>query len=354
MADRYGWLDGEAAERLLRGRPLPPASDSPARGAEKGAGRGSEEERATDRHARLDAVLDDLAARQLRSSPRPGSGELPGETAAVEAFRSAQAGLLRSASTGTRNRGRVRGARWAVAGVPLRAGFAVALAGCALGGVAVAAGTGVLPSPFGGEAPAASASPISSPDDLRSPEPDEPAPGSTGSWEDEDGSRKPSRDEDKDGGSKSPGAEDDSEDGDGRKHLDGSRHGTGHGKFANALCEAYADGALSPKQRAKLEHAAGGRNAVRSFCSGRGWSAPGGDVGTSSPGGTGPGGGGDDPAPPTKPSSPEGSSGVPSSPGDGDEDDGDEDDSSESEGAGGSFAPGPTPEGAAVPTPVAP
>ncbi|WP_016907852.1 hypothetical protein [Streptomyces xiaopingdaonensis] len=351
MADRYGWLDGEAAERLLRGRPLPPASDSPARSAGTGAGRGPEEEQAADRHARLDAVLDDLAARQLGPSPRHGGDELPGETAAVEAFRSAQAGLLRSASTGARDRGRVHGARWAVAGVPLRAGFAVALAGCALGGVAVAAGTGVLPSPFGGEAPAASASPLSSPDGFRSPERDEPAPGSTGSWEDEDGSRKPSRDDDENDGSKSPGADDDSEDGDGRKHRDGPRHGTGHGKLANALCEAYADGVLNSKQRAKLEQAAGGRNAVRSFCSGRGWSAPGGDVGTSSPGGTGPGGG--DPAPPTKPSSPEGSPGVPSVPGDGDEDD-DEDDSSESEGAGGSFAPGPTPEGAAVPTPAGP
>ena len=353
MADRYGWLDGEAAERLLRGRPLPPESDSPARGAVTGANRGPEEEQATDRHARLDAVLDDLAARQLRPSPRHGGGEPSGETAAVEAFRSAQFGLLRSASTGARDRGRARGARWAVAGVPLRAGFAVALAGCALGGVAVAAGTGMLPSPFGGEAPAASASPLSSPDDVRSPERDGPAPGSTGSWEDEDGSRKPSRDDDENGGSKSPGAKDDSEDGDGRKHRHGPGHGAGHGKLANALCEAYADGVLNPKQRAKLEHTAGGSKAVRSFCSSRGWSVPGGDGGgTSSPGGTGPGGGGN-PAPPTKPSSPEQSSGVPSSPGDDDEDE-DEDDPSENEGAGGSFAPDATSEGAAVPTPAGP
>ena len=56
------------------------------------------------------------------------------------------------------------GRRSSLAGRPLRAGFVMAVAGCALGGAAVAAGAGVLPTPFGGGgAPAASVSPLASP-----------------------------------------------------------------------------------------------------------------------------------------------------------------------------------------------
>ncbi|TSB23206.1 hypothetical protein FNJ62_15510, partial [Streptomyces benahoarensis] len=103
--DRYNWLDNDAAERLLRGEPV----GTTAHGAQE-----------------LARLLDDAAP------AGPGPAPLPGEEAAVAAFRRAhhavpaRAGLAR----------------------PVRRGFVVALAACALGGVAVAAGTGVLHSPF--------------------------------------------------------------------------------------------------------------------------------------------------------------------------------------------------------------
>ncbi|MFJ8820256.1 hypothetical protein ACIREE_00575 [Streptomyces sp. NPDC102467] len=180
MADEHDkWLDRDAAERLLRGESLEAVADDDIR-----------------RAGRLVAAFDALTA--LPAGP---DGELPGEDGALKAFREARAvsavddavdpsGSVadragRSAGPGRHRAGAsgapvpaepgravVDGPRW---GRPVRFAVAAALAACMAGGVAVAAGTGVLPSPFGGggdPAPAASVSGAASPDrPLVSPSP---------------------------------------------------------------------------------------------------------------------------------------------------------------------------------------
>ncbi|GAA4903746.1 hypothetical protein ACFPM3_29220 [Streptomyces coeruleoprunus] len=161
--DRNAWLDHEAAERLLRGEPVD----------------------ATDDYARLQAerlaeALD--AARTAHETAGP-AGELPGEAAALVAFREARAarasGAVGTAGTaratvgsdlGAVRIGSLRPVRWARPALwarPARWGLAVSLAGLAVGGVAVASGTGVLPA-FGPE-PAPSTS-VSAPDQLSDPD----------------------------------------------------------------------------------------------------------------------------------------------------------------------------------------
>ncbi|MFI8999680.1 hypothetical protein [Streptomyces sp. NPDC053541] len=134
MADEYQWLDQEAAERLLRGEPVDPVGTS----------------------ARAEA---ELLARALDSARTPAAGplagpdgELPGEAAALAAFRKAvaeraaapgHAGRAAAADLGAVRVAPVRVARgW---GRSLRYGIAAAVAAVTVGGVAVAAGTGVLP-----------------------------------------------------------------------------------------------------------------------------------------------------------------------------------------------------------------
>ncbi|MFF5975935.1 hypothetical protein ACFY7C_30940 [Streptomyces sp. NPDC012769] len=136
MADeRYQWLDQEAAERLLRGEPVDPVDDASRAQAE-------------------------LLARALDTARTPTAaafeGELPGEAAALAAFRKAVAERATAtaaapgpAAQGTpTDLGAVRlapaltGRRW---GRSLRYGLAAALAAVTVGGVAVAAGTGMLP-----------------------------------------------------------------------------------------------------------------------------------------------------------------------------------------------------------------
>ncbi|MEU3658404.1 hypothetical protein AB0E77_01355 [Streptomyces sp. NPDC032940] len=162
MADEQdGWLDRETAETLLRGESLETVDPA-----------------VRDRAERLAGTLDALAAYAA-----PAAGELPGETGALAAFRKARAddaarwadvpaarghgtaaassdaGLIR---IGPR-RDEARRSRW---GRPLRLGLAAALTAGMVGGVAVAAGTGVLPTPFGGTGPdpAATASSAATPD----------------------------------------------------------------------------------------------------------------------------------------------------------------------------------------------
>lgn len=154
MADeRYQWLDQEAAERLLRGEPVDPADDA----------------------ARAQAAL---LARTLRAARTPVAalgpdGELPGEAAALAAFRKASAERAAEATAAryaapaaAPELGTVRiapapaGPRW---GRSLRYGLAAALAAVTVGGVAVAAGTGVLPL-TGEPAPARSVSAAETPD----------------------------------------------------------------------------------------------------------------------------------------------------------------------------------------------
>ncbi|MFJ9565478.1 hypothetical protein ACIRQQ_36260 [Streptomyces fuscichromogenes] len=152
MADeRYKWLNRVTAERLLRGESLE-AVDASAR----------------DQAERLAATLGALSA-----GATPATAELPGEEAALAAFRKAResaedagtgtvaqpwtggrpadAGLFRigAGSRPTRGPGRLR---------PARLGLAAALTAGMLGGVAVAAGTGVLPTPFDDSRPGPAAS----------------------------------------------------------------------------------------------------------------------------------------------------------------------------------------------------
>lgn len=142
--DRYGWLDEDVAERLLRGEPLDFASGSGRRGRRR---RWSPEDRAA--AERLAAVLARVA-----ESGRPGeNARVPGEQAALAAFRAAQASTSRASAAefaaespfdGRRERHRtgvvkrLRSLRLSVVG---------AVAACALGGVAVASSAGVLPAP---------------------------------------------------------------------------------------------------------------------------------------------------------------------------------------------------------------
>ncbi|MEU4208568.1 hypothetical protein AB0F13_00965 [Streptomyces sp. NPDC026206] len=146
MADdhRYDndWLDDDAVERLLRGESVVAESAAV-------AGDGS------DKSARIAAERLDAALKSL-TGPLP-DGPLPGEEAALAAFRRAHAAGAAPA---------VPHAAGPVAVLrsflhrPAKAALALTLAGCAVGGVAVAAGTGVLPGPFGraGKEPAPAAS----------------------------------------------------------------------------------------------------------------------------------------------------------------------------------------------------
>ncbi|MER7463932.1 hypothetical protein [Streptomyces sp. NPDC097981] len=149
MADeRNRWLDEAAAERVLRGGQAAPGADRRAREAE----------------ARLRAALDMLAA------PQPVAGvELPGEAAAVAAFRAARGGAAAPGAPGASEMpgtsapvggdtapllelGRVIPLAASAAaplsaprrGRPVRFGLVAALAGVAVGGLAVAAGAGLL------------------------------------------------------------------------------------------------------------------------------------------------------------------------------------------------------------------
>ncbi|MGH3309476.1 MAG: hypothetical protein ACRDP3_02655 [Streptomyces sp.] len=264
---------------------------------------------------RLASVLDALVAEQTamphamgagRAGRLPGqtgqSAELPGEAAAIEAFRVAHAEIVHSGTvdisagpteSGTvvgrqavredrRRSGRRRSGaprRLSLGGRPLRAGFAMAVAGCALGGAAVAAGTGVLPTPWGNGAPAASVSPLASPDASER----EAAAGGRVNPGD---SHQPTRGPSAGGSSASSGSADDGlghgGDGPGQtkdkkskspKDDKGNLPGTGDElsdaekqAIARDLCEEYESGKLSASDRLKLERAAGGADVVREFC----------------------------------------------------------------------------------------
>ncbi|WP_369777983.1 hypothetical protein [Streptomyces sp. R33] len=162
MADeRNRWLDKAAAERVLRGGPAAPGADRRAQEAE----------------ARLRAALDMLAA------PQPPAGvELPGEAAAVAAFRAARGGAVAGGASGAMSASGTSGVASAPGlsaisalpgtsgpvgvdatplvelgtaaapltvaasrrGRPARFALVAALAGVAVGSLAVAAGAGLL------------------------------------------------------------------------------------------------------------------------------------------------------------------------------------------------------------------
>lgn len=256
MADEhYRWLDRDAAERLLRGEPLE-AID---------AGTRDEAERLADA---LDALVPEICLK---------NDELPGEEAALAAFRAARAEaeaepsrrparrpVARTASdAGLVQLGRPaagrRRTRW---GSPVRYGLVAALAGCMIGGVAVAASTGVLPFTHREPNPAASVAAAATPESeqpLVSPTPSPPGP-SRPAAPDGSGSR-----------SADPGTRDNEASGD--KSAAPGREDAGRGESRRSglvsSCRALRDGrALDPSRRRELDGAAQGSGQVKKYCKG--------------------------------------------------------------------------------------
>jgi len=211
-----------------------------------------------------------VGRRSVRGAPGTDAGAAGGAGGGgPHGKRTKAGGFGRRGGSAERGDGRPGAARRvSVSGRPLRAGFVVAVAGCALGGVAVAAGTGVLPSPFGGTSPATSVSPAAN-------------QGATGGTSRKGGGNSAQGDTgspDRDTLNRSPSA---SDGGDGHGHRgttqgpssDETRKG-GHPpishaekhKLAVALCKAYEQGRLPADKRKKLEQAAGGPEGVRAFC----------------------------------------------------------------------------------------
>ncbi|CAM5496651.1 hypothetical protein ACIGPN_09905 [Streptomyces afghaniensis] len=258
MADeQYRWLDRETAERLLSGEP-PEAVD--------GASRAEAE--------RLAAAL-----RALSAAPPPTSDELPGEAAAMAAFRKARAeradtaaapgadggrarsevadaGLVRIGTPRGSGSGDVRRPRWAR---PARLALAAALAVGMAGGAALVAGTGALKAPFGNDEPrpgssvSAAVTPPERP--LVSPSPSDAVQG--GSTPDDNPSGgDPGRDVAGDDPAQKPGSGD-----------RGDSHSDSRGKLA-AACRDLRDGKrLDADRRRALRDAAGGSR-VWKYCKG--------------------------------------------------------------------------------------
>ncbi|WP_187285285.1 hypothetical protein [Streptomyces sp. OR43] len=314
MADeQHEWLDKEAAEKMLRRAPVDPSDGPPRNEAE-----------------RLAAVLDAVAR-----TARPATGELPGEAAALTAFRavrrtaartsgvtapadpartagaddSAESGMLapvhiRPAGSGTASGAAgIRGPRPMRWSRPIRFGLVASLACCAIGGVAVAAGTGMLPGPFGRHAPtpATSVSAAASPEELGSDlttddETSAPPPGSPGeeaaspdasttggpeSGRPDGGDRTAGPGRETDGGdgggeSRSGGAGNKPSGGSGPTPSPGGKDGDGasgdsgdeaswYAKTVKA-CRDYRGGKLEEEQRKRLEALAKGARNLDRFC----------------------------------------------------------------------------------------
>ncbi|MFF4951541.1 hypothetical protein [Streptomyces chattanoogensis] len=257
--DPYDWLDKDAAERLLRGDPVGATGD----------GDGARE---------LQQLLEAAAA--LGAAPA-ASTELPGEAAAVAAFHRAQQGS--GARPGRRAAaGRASARPTGSDGVaertrlvrPFRRGFAVALAVCAIGGVAVAAGTGVLPFQGGGAEPSPSASVSGTPDIFESRGPGDETDG--GATQSPGGT--PGSGTTRPGTTPSPGGGRDGSTPPGHDGHDG-KDGRGRGDDGKtppgkttpktvvlALCRDYEAGGMDDGARGRLERVAGGAEKVHTFC----------------------------------------------------------------------------------------
>ncbi|MFD5801566.1 hypothetical protein [Streptomyces sp. NPDC127020] len=259
MADEQDkWLDRETAELLLRG-------ESP------------DAVRPTDRE-RAERLA--LALGALSTPPQLSADELPGEAAALAAFRKAYAERtdLSTVAPGTLATGtvtrpsdaglvrigpRVDGPRRPRRSRPLRLGLVAALTVGMIGGVAVAAGTGLLPTPFdrGQPDPGASASAAASPDrPLLSPSPMESVQG--GAVPDGTPSGSPGADTPGDGGTaanRTPERRDAEDRGTGG--ADGRR--SGH----VAVCRKVRVGKdVDGAHRRALKEAAGGSSRVGKYC----------------------------------------------------------------------------------------
>lgn len=261
--DRYNWLDKDAAEQLLRGEQV-------------SAWRG-------DGAHELEQLL---AAAAAVGAKAPEAAPLPGEEAAVAAFRQAahRGARARGAAAGAgvttlRATGAAEGTRLAR---PFRRGFAVALAACAIGGVAVAAGTGVLPTPFrgGGSAPepASSVSAAKTPGPLDTREPGAQTDGTTAQTPDPTSGGRTTAP----GGTPTPGSSPGATQGPGTATPGGGaghgNNGGGKGKPGHGgkkqqlllnLCQDYEAGKRGQMDRdtlRRLEAKAGGADKVHAFC----------------------------------------------------------------------------------------
>ncbi|MEU9357872.1 hypothetical protein AB0D35_07120 [Streptomyces sp. NPDC048301] len=317
MADeQQEWLDADVAERLLRGESAgfaDPAGD----------------------HISKEVQRLESALRALRT-PGPAAGELPGEAAVLAAFREAprevrgsgravaedgtgRQDALHTVRIGARPTAPVRRSRWTR---PVRYGLAASIAGCALGGVAVAAGTGMLPAPFGGHGspvPATSVSAAASPEELGVEVPDPvvpspPPPVPSGSPGAPDSSEAPGPEGRGTAGGEAPTGGDDGTATDreapGRDESpqDGPDSGAKPGEEAAAqaykrsldACRAYRSGTLSRGEERRLVALAGGRRKLDRFCDrllgpdGRGGSDDGRNDGEDSGSDDGKTGGGDE------------------------------------------------------------
>ncbi|MGY6025526.1 hypothetical protein [Streptomyces spinosirectus] len=250
MADeQYRWLDRETAECLLRGESLE-AVDPAVR----------------DQAERLAKTLEGLTG-----EPPPGSVELPGEAAALAAFRAARsdapaggsatgpraaappspdAGLVRIGGPGRHGRTSRRGrsSRFVLTAV-LAAGM--------VGGVAVAATSGVLPTPFGHDRPAPGAS-VSASVSQQSPLVS-PSPGGSLGEPTPDGSSGAST-----GPAIPPGSSGGAASADPGRGSD-DRHSSGRWwRGASSACSDIRDGReLGAVRRRALEDAAGGSDPKR-------------------------------------------------------------------------------------------
>ncbi|WP_407110994.1 hypothetical protein ACE1N8_21880 [Streptomyces sp. DSM 116494] len=265
MADeQYRWLDRGTAERLLSGEP-PEAADPTTR----------------DQAERLAATLHALAA-----PPPSADGGLCGEAAALAAFRKlreeregraapvaaaghragtadSDGGLVRIGAPRGETSGTAGGARDPR---PLRYGLAAALVAGLVGGAAVLAAAGVLPTPSGesGTGPAASASPTHPERPLLSlpPESGGATPGGRhpGSGTGEHGAEARS---DGGAGAGRPGAPENPGPDSGDP---GARSGRSGKQLASA-CRALRDGKnLNRRRERLLEDAAGGPAGVGPYC----------------------------------------------------------------------------------------
>ncbi|WP_460068748.1 hypothetical protein [Streptomyces sp. YKOK-I1] len=260
MADKQDrWLDRETAERLLRGESsenavAPEAHDQ------------------AERLARTLAALSALGAEPLRADE-----ELPGEAAALKAFSEARAarefpagsatspqsrtshpsaypgdaGLVRiGGRTAADRNGERAHRRWSR---PLRLGLAAAVAAGMLGGVAVAAGSGVLPSPFDGAGPepGASVSSAASPDGPSA----SPSPAASGGGPDAVAP---------DGGT-DPDTTGSAQGTDGSSGAPGARGGWPKG-VTSSCRDIEAGRTLGTERRRTLEDLAGGWSRVTTYC----------------------------------------------------------------------------------------
>ncbi|MFI5754339.1 hypothetical protein [Streptomyces sp. NPDC051569] len=258
--ERDAWLDRDAAERLLRGEPVTAAGEPVPAQAE-----------------RLVGALRDAAAVTYAND-----AELPGEAAALAAFRQARQ-LTRPRLT--------RPSRLVRPGRLVRAGLAAVVVGCALSGMAVATGAGALPSLFRGERgpmPANSVSAVASPgpvasgpsDRGRAPArpagPDTPGTSGTSSTAGALGRHPAGQGSPAPSSSVEPGGGDTGDEPDppiGPVGEYGDWSGVAQGAEADAwyrdtlrACRDYRSGEIDPERKDALESAAEGARGAERFC----------------------------------------------------------------------------------------